>query len=434
MRYSLLFTPRLIAAGVMLAVAWNISALTLEQARTMAREHYPLVKDYNLIALTEQYTVENASKAWLPQVAASLQGYWQSAVASYPEALTQMLEQNGLTVRGLGKWQYKAGVDISQTIWDGGRIRASQELARAQAAESLASDDVELYQVESRVDDLFFGILLLEQQQQAITASLHLLEANFAQVNTLLANGAAMQSDADAIEAELVATQQQQESVEVTTVAYRTILALYTNAPADVALEAPSFEGDTPLTTDFTHRPEWRLFNARSRSIDAQLKQLRASTMPTLGAWAQGGWGYPGLNFMEAMMSRSPKWSATIGLTLSWDIASLYTRSGRRKNLEAARQRIDVGRDVFSFNSDLQATNQRHEIERLRRISASDSRIVELRQRVREASEVKLREGIINPTDLLLRITDEKNARISANSHHIELLRAIAALRLLYNQ
>ena len=413
-------------AALTMAAAAN--ALTLHEARGLARENYPLISDYDLIALTERYSVENAAKAWLPQLGVGAHATWQTDVAAYPDALKEMLDQRGLEIKGIDKLQWKAQLDINQTIWDGGRIKAARETARREAEESRLSNEVELYQLRDRIDEIYFGVLLLEQQAQAIEASLSLLQANLDKVNSLVRNGAAMQSDADAIEAEKLTTAQQLISVNSSAKAYRAVLALYVGERAGEPFEEP----DTPLlpsADNCDNRPEQRLMSARQATLGARQAEVKSLSMPQIGAFAQGYFGYPGMNFMEAMMNRDPSFNAMVGVSLSWNISSLYTRGNNLRSLQAAADRIEVARKVFDFNTRVQATGQRAELRRLHDISESDKEIVTLRQRVRNASEARLREGIVEPTDLLLRIAEEKNAMIAANSHRIEYLKAAYKLQ-----
>ncbi len=398
----------------------------------MAQEQYPLMRDYNLIELTSQYTVANAAKAWLPQLGLNAQATWQSGVASYPEVLKEMLEQRGLNMKGIDKFQYKASLDVNQMIWDGGRVKAQQVIARKEAQENAFSNDVEMHKVRSTINDIYFGLLLLQQQDQALSASLELLRANLDRVRSLVRNGAAMASDADAIEAELLATCQQQTSVRASADAYREVLSLYIGSRAQEELAEPA-ELPLPGSNNSSMRPEQQLLTARSATLLARESEVKASVKPQIGAFAQGYFGYPGMNFMEAMMNRKPSFNAMIGLTASWSVSSLYTKKNKLLSLQTSRERLDVARDVFERNTDIQATQQRSEINRLRQISETDADIVALRARVRQASEARLREGIVEPTDLLLRITDEKNAVIAANSHHIEYLQAIYNLHTTLN-
>lgn len=419
---------RILITLMAIGAAVSAEALTLQEARQLAVDNYPLVRDYDLIALTERYTLQNAAKAWLPQVEVGAQATWQTDVSAYPDVLKEMLSQRGMDLKGMSPWQWKAQVDVHQVIWDGGRIKASQDVAKREAEEDRLSNEVELYRLRGHIDDIYFSLLLLSQQGEAIRSSIALLQANLDRVNSLVVNGAAMQSDADAIEAELLSTKQQLVSVQSAMKAYRKILALYVGARADEELEEPT-PVMLPSANDSRMRPEQRLMSARQETLLARQSQVRKESMPQIGAFAQGYFGYPGMNFMESMMNRDPSFNAMLGVSVSWNIGSLYTRKNKLLSLQAAADRVDVSRRVFEFNTDVQATQYRTEIDRLREISESDKAIVELRGRVRNASEARLREGIVEPTDLLLRITDEKNALISANSHRIEYLKAIYQLQ-----
>lgn len=424
---------RSMLTAMLMATAVAASALTLQEARDAARENYPLVKDYNLLALTEQYTLENASKAWLPQVSAGLQATWQTDVVAYPDVLKEMLTLRGVEMKGMDKLQYKVSVDVRQMIWDGGRVSAQKEIAKAESEETRRANDVELYQLQGRVDQLYFSILLLEEQEATITQTITLLSSNLDKVKSLVRNGAAMQSDADAVEVELLSTQQQLQSVKRSITSFKQILGIYIGQKGDYELEEPIEIAVTP-SNEANHRPEYLLMSAREATLDAKLKEIKASCMPQIGAFAQGYYGYPGLNFMDAMMNRKPTLNAIIGISASWNISSFYTKKNRQLTLATAADRIEVAKEKLQFNTDIQADQQRNEISRLREISVTDKDITALRTRVRIASEAKLREGVVEPTDLLLRITEEKNSIIAANMHRIQYLQAIYSLQNILNQ
>ena len=50
-------------------------AQTLDECRQLAREHYPEIRQYDLINATEQYNLSNAARAWIPQIKLSAQAY-----------------------------------------------------------------------------------------------------------------------------------------------------------------------------------------------------------------------------------------------------------------------------------------------------------------------------------------------------------------------
>ena len=133
---------RTIFLSLMVLTALTSRAQTLEECCNLAREHYPEIRQYDLIAETEQYNISNAARAWIPQVVFSGQATYQSATPTYPEAFNQIIAANGLDMSGVRKDQYKMAIDVSQNIWDGGQSKANRAIAGAEAAEHRSRVDV----------------------------------------------------------------------------------------------------------------------------------------------------------------------------------------------------------------------------------------------------------------------------------------------------
>lgn len=420
--------------ALMLLAAASITTLhgqTLDECRRLAREHYPEIRQYDLVTLTEQYDLSNAARAWIPQVTLSGQASWQSDTPTFPGALGEILASRGLQMEGIRREQYRAAIDVSQTIWDGGHSRATKELAQAEAAEERQRTEVDLYALQSRVDDLYFGILLLDERLTQTTVQISLLESNLARMRSCVANGTATKSDADAIEAELLTVRQTLEQIEASRASYGRMLEIFIGQPlAAEGLERPAEPalGDVPL------RPELALFEAQAQRIDVRRKALNSALMPRFSAFAQGYYGYPGLDMFQSMRSSDGTLNALVGVRMSWNIGALYTRRNDLGKLRTARQQIDIQRDIFHFNTRLQTTREEGEIARLRKAVASDTRIVELRRAVRVAAESQLENGVIDTTDLLRKITDETTAALNRSTHEIELLQTLYQLKHTLNQ
>ena len=234
-------------------------------------------------------------------------------------------------------------------------------------------------------------------------------------------------ADADAVEAELLTVNQQRTQVAATRDSYRRMLGVFigrrlggeTLVCPDVA-EPASFEPE---------RPELALFDARIDKLAAQEAQVRSATRPRFGLFAQGYYGYPGLNYMQGMMSSDWSWNAMVGVKMSWNFGAYYTRGNSVRKLRVTQQQVEVQRAIFLFNTRLQTTEESGEIVRLRKALADDDRIVQLRRSVREAAEAKLRNGVIDTNDLLRKITDEATAATARSAREIELAKTICELK-----
>ena len=408
------------------------SGQSLDECRHLAREHYPEIRQYDLIAQTEQYNLSNAARAWIPQVTLSGQATYQSATPTYPEAFNTILQANGIEMAGISRDQYKIAVDVSQHIWDGGKSKADKAIAEAEAKEQRSRVDVSLYDLQSRVDNLYFGILLLDERKAQTEALIEVLASNLARLQTYYRNGVAMQADVDAVEAELLTARQSLGQVESSRASYRRMLEIFIGQPlAAENLERPAMR---ELQSRTSARPELALFEAQESKLEAQRKAINASLMPRFSAFAQGYYGYPGLDMFKSMVSSAWTPNAIVGVRMSWNIGAFYTKRNNLEKLNAAEKQIAVQRDVFLFNTQMQTTQDDGEIARLRQAITDDSRIVELRRRVRMAAESQLKNGVIDATDLLRKISDETAAALARSTHEIELLQATYRLKTTLNQ
>lgn len=413
--------------GFWLGVVAMSAQLTLDECRQLAREHYPEIRQYDLIRKTESYNLSNAGRVWIPQLVLSAQATWQTDVPEFPDVLTGMLSQQGVEIPGLQQDQYKVALELNQPIWDGGKSAADRHIARAEAAEQRTAADVELYALDGRVDELYFGILLLDERIAQTKLTQELLQSNLAKVEALQRNGVAMQSDADALEAEMLTVGQQLGQFEASRESYRRMLGIFIGQElGDRTLLKPELV--EPLAGE-NARPELAMFAAKIDRLTAQEKLVKSSSMPRLGFFAQGYYGYPGLDFMQGMMNNDWSWNALLGVKLSWNFGAYYTQKNNLNKLRTSRKQVEVQRDIFLFNMALQTAQDNGNIARLRRALADDDRIVALRRSVREAAESKLRNGVIDTHDLLTKITEESAAAMARSMREIELLKTIYELK-----
>ena len=399
---------------------------TLNDCQKWAAENYPLLKRYELLQATTDYTVANINKGWLPQLSAGAQATLQSDVMSLPDGLKSIMSQAGYNVKGLKKDQYKVAIDVSQKIYDGGSIKAAKQAARAEGEAKARQNDVDMFAIRDRVSNLFFGILLVEDKLKLNSDLQQLLLDNCHKLEAMVKGGTATNADLDAVKAEYLNARQQQVELSSAKNSYVRMLEIFTGRQIEQPLKRP--EAAVPEDIG-TQRPELSLFNAQTRQLNARSAQLDAAIRPRLSLFAQGYYGYPGYNMFEDMFSHDWSLNGMIGIRLSWNISSLYTHKNEKRKLATAANEIENARDVFLFNNRLQTTQERMAVERYRKIIADDDEIIQLRTSVRQAAEAKLSHGIIDVNGLLQEITRENTARTQQSVHEIEMLKAIYELK-----
>lgn len=408
------------------------AGLTIEQCVEKARDNYPMVKKYDLLAATLDIDLSDINKGWLPRIGVYGQVTAQNVVPSFPESLSGVLQQMGQPMKGLGKLQYKAGVDVSQTIWDGGVSHVQRELRRAGTAAEQSGLDVEMYAVRQRVENLYFAILLTEEQIAQNRNTMTLLDATLERLKAMLRNGTAMQSDVDMIEAQSLTVAQGIAQAESALNGYRTVLELFIGESLQgVEMIRPDSVMPSELQSD---RPEIRLFDTRIVAANASRRLADTALMPKVGLFAQAYYGYPGFDYFKSMINRDLSFNIMAGVKVSWNIDSFYTKRNvsRRNRLDIAG--IMAEKETFLFNSDMQVASQLEKIRGIRDVMKDDSRIMELRANVRKSAESQLQNGIIDTTALLTKITDENQAALTARYHEIQLVQEIYNLKYILNR
>ena len=409
---------------------------TLNECQALARDNYPLIRQRGLIEQTTDYSIANATKAYLPQVLFSAQASYQNDVATFPDQMLKMYEQIGLDMKGLNKDQYRVAVEVNQTIWDGGLVRTRKESLKAEGDVSVQSVETELYTVRESINRLYFGILILDEQLRQNEILQELLQSNYRTVEAYVKNGIAMTSDLHSIKAEQLTVSQQQIQMESVAKSYRNMLSVLIGRSID---DSATFE--KPAVVAFSNgvvgqpvnRPEWRLFDAQAELLETQKRSVIASTMPRLGLFAQGFYGNPGLNLFKDMTEGKWTWNYIAGIRLQWNIGNFYTKKGDMQKLTLAQQQVNNRRETFQFNTGLQQIQHEHAIDQMRKMMIDDEEIIRLRTSIRHSSEAKFSNGTITVNDLLKDITAESQALLGKALHELDWLMSMYELKLITN-
>ena len=396
------------------------ASLSLTECYALARANYPLIKRMDLIDRSESYSLDNAAKAWLPQVNVSAQASYQSDVTKLPfdqEKISALIP--GFEIPVLDKDQYRAVAEVNQMIWDGGGTRATKAVVRAEAEVSKSQLENDLYLLNDRVNQLYFGCLLQDELLEQNRLLLADLEVNLARIEAMERNGVANRSDWESLRVAQLEARQQRVGIEASRVAFRRMLAELIGLSADsLRLETPADPGLLSMTVA---RPELRYFEALENLSQTRERQLTAGWMPRVGAFVQGGYGRPGLDMLDVDFAAY----YVAGIRLTWNLGKLYTLANDHRKLATERREIEARRETFLLNTRLDLLNRQEEIRRLSEQLRDDEEIIELRTSVKEAAEAKLQNGVISVADLIREINAVDQARQAEAIRRLRRLMAI---------
>lgn len=396
----------------------NAQTLTLEDCKQLAHDNYPTVKQYHLVEQTRDFTIENASKAWLPQISASVNGLAFTNVLD----LTDQMKQAGVDMKN---WLVAGSVMINQNIYDGGQVKANKNIAAAQAEVQKHQLNVNMYDLNQRVEQLYFGVLTLDEQIRQTELLQNDLALSNKTITSMISEGVANQTDLDAVKVEQVKAQQTLDAQKTSRASYLQMIGVFIGKKLGegTVLQKPAM-ADVINNTD--NRPEIDYYKSQGILLDAQRKQLDTKLLPKLSAFGMGVYHTSVTDMMNNGLLAG-------GLTLSWNIGALYTRKNDIKNIETQRRIIDSQRETFLFNNSLQNENTNGNISTLRRQISQDDDIVGLRERIRSKSEKKVKLGTESINEMLRDINAVSQARQQKALHEIQLLKEIYSLKTINN-
>ena len=406
---------------------------TLDGIQQLARANYPAIRQFELIDRIADFSLANASSAWAPQISLSGQATYQSDVVSFPESMTDVFSILGVDISGLHKDQYKLALNIEQILWDGGYTKSRKEAVLAEKEVSSKSVEVELYALADKVNQLYFGILVLDEQLRLNDLASGILEDNRKIIRSYIDNGLAKPSDLAKVDAELIANSQQRTRICCSRKAYIQVLSVMTGrelSEEDTFVRPePVLYSDSPQS----NRPELQLYDAMALSIEADRTAVKSTLMPRFSLFAQGLYGYPGLNMFEDMMEYRWRPNFYVGVRFQWNISAFYTKRNTERRLDASVRQVELQRETFLYCNRIEQVRLNADIEQMREILEDDDRLINIRTSIREASESQLRNGTLLISDLLKDINDEHRARIDKSIHELEYLKKLYEMRYTLN-
>jgi outer membrane protein TolC len=410
--------------GMLLAVSLGSQAqtpLSLEECYRQAETRSPQAGQTRLIQEATDLQIRLLSRNYMPQSRLNGQATWQSEVTSIAIKLPNF------EITSPPKDQYKMTLDVSQTLWDGGVTSKQKSTALANQQVEQQKVAVDLYQVREQVSNLFFGAVFAERQLRNFEILQKELQAKLTKTQASVQNGVAIRSNVLALEARLLEIEQQLLETQKRRAAALEGLSLLTGTTIDnnTSLQTPA--NQAALSSEIT-RPELRFFEAQKQNLSVNEQLIKAKNLPKLSAFATGGYGRPGLNFLATQF----KTYFIGGIQLQIPLTHWYTNSQglEVQQLRVSQQRIERQRESFLLATQVRMASQRQEVSRLQALIESDRKLIDIRGTIRKASESQLENGIITASDYLTELDNEDTARQNLILHEVQLLQAQNNLRL----
>lgn len=384
--------------------------LRLEECFDLVAENYPLAKQSGLIENQVQLDIEALRTGYLPKLDLNAQATYQSDVTSLP------IQLPNVSIEPPNNDQYRATLDVNQMIYNGGLINASSKVKEAASKVNQQQLEVSLYGLKSQVNSIYLSVLLLQENQALLQAKEEQLKARIEDVSAGVKYGTLLVSSEKTLEAELLKLKQQyiELSYNKSDLLQRLSLLIGRELSSDVNFEKP----EVLRSATQSQRPEIQLFDLQKEQIDFSSKLISKSNLPKVNAFAQGGYGNPGLN----MLDNSFNTFYMAGLKLNMNIFDWNKTKTERQSLEINKEIIDTQKETFELNNNLELVKLKSEIDKIDALISTDNEIIALREDILKTAESQLNNGVITSSAYITEFTNLYEAKSNLNLHETQLL------------
>ena len=385
-------------------------SISLDECYEKARANYPLIKQKELVSKSMEYSVANVQTGYLPQLSVNGQATYQSDVTRIPGGFS--------SIEPLSKDQYKIYLELNQAIYDGGVTKKNSAIQETVAQVEDQKIEVELYKIKDRINQIYFGALLINEQQVQNELVAKDLGASLLRMESAVRNGTAFRTNADILQAEILKTQQRKVELMAARKSYLDMLGMFIHEtlPENTILQkpvAPAAPAESTMT-----RPEISLYNYQGQLLTAQQQLSNTRVAPRVNLFAQGGYGRPGLN---QLLNEFDTYYIG-GIRLSWNLGGYYNAGRDRQLLDLNLQSLNQQRETFVFNTNLSLRQQRNEITKLNDLLQIDEKLIDLRTKIKTTAKSQLDNGVITANDYLRELNAEDQAKQNLLVHQIQLL------------
>jgi outer membrane protein TolC len=384
--------------------------ILLDSCVVWAKANYPLIKQDPLFNEVSALNVRAINEAWLPKLTMNLQGVYQTEVVQFnlPGMTTHFPHDS-----------YNSSLAIEQTIFDGGIAKKQREIEASNLSIEKQKNEVELYKVIDRINQLYTSILLGRENLNMLAIFKDNLVNRRKNILPAVENGLSLSSSLDEIDVELLKLDQNMiETTQNLQALYRglSILTGKTIQEGDeftlVALGGPS---KTKVS-----RPELILLEQQETLLDSRYSLATKMALPKITLNVAGNYGRPGPNFINQELRAF----GSAGINVRWNISTMYGLSREKSRYEINKDLIQIQRDAFLLNTTLASINYEKQMDAMNELIQKDAQIIEKRGAISKVYSTQLDNGKITVSQYLFQLNEEMTAKLNQKIHEIKRMNA----------
>lgn len=391
-------------------------SISLNYCYDQAYEHYPTARNIALQKKITELNVRIAHTGYFPDVSVNGQ-------ASYQSEVTEFSLPGGSGPPPISKDQYEASVDVTQTIFNGGAVGIRKRLEQARGRKDIQSTKVEMHQIRSQIDQVYFGILLSRQQGKTIRLLMANLREQLSTVRSQVENGVLLPSQQHILKAELIKARQDSiQNRSNLTAGYEVLSELIgQKVTPDMPLTLPDVRPNYRSLQP--RRAEYNLFESNRKILQQQQALAETKKLPALSAFGTAAYGRPGLNFLNDDFHDY----YIVGIKLRWNVWNFLNADREQQVLEIQQQKVMQNQRAFTRQLRASLDRISARISSIQKQMKQDRKIIKLRQKIVRQSASQLKNGVITATEYVTELNRANQAQLSLYINKVRLSEARVA-------
>lgn len=394
--------------------------ISLQDCYRLAEANTAISQNPQLLENLTNLRLQNIEASRLPGV------QWNARATMQNEVFGLPFDFPGVDIN-IPLYNVQTNLETNYLIYDGGLAEARKVVEKAKLATERQSVAVELNKLKEQVDKFYFGALLMQEQSKLLEVTRSDLAAKAEQLVAAVRHGVALESDLKKVQVEQLRIRSKIEEVRSDRRAMLAVLGSLThqNLDENVRLELPA-NAQFPIPNSQLTRPELALFDLQKQQILASEGLINAANKPKVGAFVTAGVGYPDpLNFFDDEISPY----VVGGVQFTWKFWDWKQADRERQQLAVQSQLIDNQKKSFVQTIENLDGKFQEEIKKIKNQIAADEEIAKLQSEILSQLSSQLEHGVITTTDYLLQSNAELQARLTAETHRVQLAQVEAAWR-----
>jgi outer membrane protein TolC len=385
--------------------------ISLDSCIRWAKLNYPLYKQNEIYKAQSNVNIKAIQEAWLPKLNVNVQAVYQSEVVqfNFPGITTNFPHDS-----------YLGALSVEQTVFDGGMSRNQKEIEKISSEIEIQKNEVELYKLVDRVNQLYMGILLAKENIKMFELFQDNLNKRSVNVSVAVSNGVLLSNTLDEIEVELLICQQNIIEAKENLNALYENLSLLTGTKIDPSIELLLVPAGGNQMFMSIMRPESTLLVMQEKLLDERYQLAFNYALPKITVGANGNYGRPGPNFINQEL----RFFGSANIGLKWNVSTLYGLNREKQKFDLSKKMIEIQRENLNRNIETTVTTFTSQIVALDQMMKLDASILEKKVAISAISASQFENGKITSTVYLLQLNDEMAARMKMKMHEIKRLNA----------